>query len=288
MKQLGLQITVRKISMGAIILLMICILIAVFALVPIPGGDDWETFQGASQRILKGLPLYGEKITHGYYSNPPWVALFFIPLSFLPSRWGWATIAVLSAFILFILCRHWRFGRIKIILTLLSPAAFYIFLHGEIDAFVLGGVLLPYEAWYLVAITKPQVAVGLLLGVRKEKIIRAIFATLIIFLLTIFIFGFWPLKILQQETPFLGTAQNLWIGLWPFQVPAGVALLLLGVKRKNEKLLIAASPFLSPYATTSSLLGPWFALTNFLENWEVALVFFVWWGAVLYRLLGYG
>jgi hypothetical protein len=286
MKQMGLQITVRKICMGAILLLLICVLIAAFVLAPISGGDDWETFQGASQRILKGLPLYGEKITHGHYSNPPWVALFFIPLSLLPSRWGWATIAVLSAVILFILCRHWRFGRLKIILTLLSPAALYIYLHGEIDAFVVGGMLLPNEAWYLVAITKPQVAAGLLLGVRKEKIIRALAGTLIILLLTIFIFGFWPLKILQQETPFLGAALNLWVGLWPFQVPAGVALLLMGVKQKNEKLLLAASPFLSPYATTSSLLGPWFALAGFLESWEAALVFFTWWGAVLYRLVG--
>jgi hypothetical protein len=288
MKQKELQSTIREIGKGAIILMMICILITIFALAPIPGGDDWETFQGASQRILKGLPLYGEKVTHAYYSNPPWVALFLIPLSIMPFRWGWASLIVLSAILLLILCRRWRFGMIKIILTLLSPAVFYLFLHGEIDALVLGGLLLPREAWYLVAVTKPQVAIGLLLGVRKKKIIRAFAVTLLLLLLTFIIFGFWPSKILQQETPFLGAAHNLWVGLWPFQIPAGVALLLLGIKRNDEKFLIAASPFLSPYAATSSLLGPWLALVYFLKDWEAALVFIAWWGAVIYRLLGYG
>ena len=80
---------------------------------------------------------------------------------------------------------------------------------------------------------------------------------------------------------------NLWLGLWPFQVPAGVTLLLFGLSRKDERLLLAASPFLSPYATISSMLGPWLAVLMFLEKWQAAIVWLSWWAAVAYRGLGF-
>lgn len=54
---------------------VVLILLLAFALVPIPGGDDWETFYGAARRILAGSPLYGSKVTHAYYSNLPWLAV---------------------------------------------------------------------------------------------------------------------------------------------------------------------------------------------------------------------
>jgi len=75
----------------------------------------------------------------------------------------------------------------------------------------------------------------------------------------------------------------LWLGLFPFQVPVGVSLILFGISRKDEKLLIAGSPFLSPYAATSSLIGPWLAVSCFLNDWQVFIVWLSWWGAVIYR-----
>lgn len=76
--------------------LAIVALVVAFALIPIPGGDDWETFYGGSQRVWKGLPLYGERITHSHYYNPPWLAVLMVPLSLLPFRWGWALLSVAS------------------------------------------------------------------------------------------------------------------------------------------------------------------------------------------------
>lgn len=270
-----------------IISLALGLLIVGFALIPLPGGDDWEFFKGASGRILSGIPLYGERITHGYYSNPPWVATLLIPISLLPVRWGWAILNTTSLLLIILLCRHWQLGPWKIVLVLLSPAAFYLILHGGIDVFILAGILLPRETWFLVAASKPQVAVGLIFGVGRKSLLKALAVTLIVLLLTFLFFGFWPREILQQPRPFVDAAHNLWYGLWPFHVPAGLAMLLLGVRRKDERFLIAASPFLSPYAATSSLLGPWLALASFLRGWEATVIFLSWWGAVLYRLLGY-
>jgi hypothetical protein len=270
-------------------ILILGFLVTVFALVPIPTGvgDDWETFKGSSERILTGTPLYGERVTHAYYSNPPWLAVLLIPLSLLPFQWGWSILCVTSLVLIVLLCRSWQIGPWKTVLVLMSPATFYLLLHGEIDALVIAGLLLPKEMWFVVAATKPQVAIGLVLGVGRERIIKAIGITLLLFLLTLPFFGFWPLQIIQQPTPFIDAAHNLWIGLWPFQVPAGVGILLLGIRRKDERFLIAASPFLSPYAATSSLLGPWMALASLLKGWEATIVFVTWWGSVIYRLLGF-
>jgi len=63
-----------------------------------------------------------------------------------------------------------------------------------------------------------------------------------------------------------------------------VLLLALGVSRKDERFLIAGSPFLSPYAALSTLIGPWIAAVSFLKPWQTLLVLASWWGAVVYRL----
>ncbi len=261
-------------------------LICTFALLPLPGGDDWETFQGASLRILSGTSLYGERITHGYYSNPPWVAALFLPLGILPFRWGWAIVAVSSFIFLIFLSRRWGLDLWRLVFVLASPASFYIVLHGEIDVWVLAGILLPQEAWPLIALTKPQVTIGLLFGLERKKFWTALIISIFVLILTMILFGLWPLELLQQPKPFIGAQHNLWGGLWPFQLPAGIAVLLWGIRRKDERFLVAASPLLSPYAATSSLIGPWLALSSYLRAWEALLVFLFWWGAVLYRLLG--
>jgi hypothetical protein len=159
-------------------------------------------------------------------------------------------------------------------------------LHGEIDVLVIAGALLPKEWWIIVAATKPQVAIGLLFGIGKEKLAKALAISIMVFVLTFPFFGLWPLDILRQPTPFVDAAHNLWQSLWPFQIPVGIAVLLLGIRRDDKKFLLAASPLLSPYAATSSLLGPWIALASLLRGWEATLVFVAWWGSILYRMLG--
>ena len=106
-------------------------------------------------------------------------------------------------------------------------------------------------------------------------------------LLSIAIFGNWPAQLIRQRASVIeGTvyaAHNLWRNLWPFQLPAGIVLILLGLRRQDARWLVAASPFLSPYAPMSSLLGPWLALASTLKDWEAGLVWLSWWGAVIYR-----
>jgi hypothetical protein len=260
-------------------------LLAGFALSSIPEADDWIIFYETGQRVWAGAPLYGTPTHFNYYTYPPWLAVVIAPLSLLPIRWGWAALCCISLCVTLVLARRWQTGLVRPILAMVSPAMAYIILHGQVDALLLAGLLLPREWWFLVGLTKPQVTLGLILGVERQRIFRAAALSGLIFLISIVWLGNWPLQLLRQPAAFVYATHNLWLGLWPFQVPAGVALILLGVKRQDERLLVAASPFLAPYAATSSLLGPWLAVASFLNDWEAALVWVCWWGAVLYRYL---
>ena len=258
-------------------------LLAGFALSCIPEADDWIIFYETGQRIWAGTPLYGTPTHFNYYTYAPWLAVVISPLSLMPIRWGWAALCCVSLCVTLVLARRWQTGLVRPILVMVSPAMAYIILHGQVDALILAGLLLPREWWFLVGLTKPQVTLGLIFGVGRQRIFRAAALSGLIFLISIVWLGNWPLQLLRQPAAFVYATHNLWLGLWPFQVPVGAALILLGVKRRDERLLVAASPFLAPYAAMSSLLGPWLAVASFLNDWEAALVWLVWWGAVVYR-----
>jgi len=256
---------------------------------PWDGGDDWETFRGAAWRILDGAPpLYGEPVTHAYYSNPPWLAVLCIPLALLPFRLGWAALAAATLGVALLLLRRWnrQASLVKPVLVLLSPPMFYTIMHGQVDLLIIGGVLLPAQWWALVALTKPQAALGLLAGVPRARWLQAGLLAGAVIAVSLVWFGNWPRALLNQPTPFVDAGHNLWAGLWPFQIPAGVLLIAMGMRRRDERLLIAGTPFLSPYAALSSFAGPWVAAITWLSDWQAAVVFASWWGAVIARAMG--
>ena len=261
------------------------ILVIAFLVSPWPGGDDWETFRGAAQRVIAGDSLYGTRVTHAYYSNPPWLAALLLPLGLMPFKLGWAILSAFSLGAALLLLHRWqpRAGVVKPLLILLSPPMVYILMHGQIDALLISGVWLPTQYWAIVALTKPQIAIGLIAGVPRQHWLRASILTGLVVGLSLLLWGNWVEELLHQPSPFVSAGHNLWKYLCPYQIPAGVALVLLGMSRKDERLLIAGSPLLSPYAATSSLIGPWIAAITYLSNQQAALVFLSWWGAVFYR-----
>jgi hypothetical protein len=159
----------------------------------------------------------------------------------------------------------------------------YILLHGQIDMLILSLVCLPVALWPLAALGKPQVAIGLLAGIPPASWLKSALITGAIILVSLVLFGNWPMALVQQPQPFVSAAHNVWFNLWPFQVPAGLALILMGFSRRDEKFLAAGSPLMLPYAATSSLIGPWLAASTFLKDWQLLVVWLSWWGATLYR-----
>lgn len=167
----------------------------------------------------------------------------------------------------------------------MSLPPFYIILHGQVHILILAGVLSPLEYLWVIAVTKPQVAVGILFDIVWSKLPKEVARLSCLFLITFLIFRNWVSPILNQPKPFIDQSHNLWLRLRPFQVPFGVLILVYGIRKKDERYKLLSSPFLMPYASISSLLGPWLAILSVLENRLSFLVLLSWWGAVIYRIL---
>jgi hypothetical protein len=263
-------------------------IVALALLVPVDenSGRDWRVFAESSRRVIRGQPLYGEKIGRGYYYNPPWLAWALSPIALLPLSWGRAVMAAITLVVPLTILRRWRaISPVKAILALLSPPILYVIFYGQVDALLLGGLLLPASWWPLVAVTKPQAVLGLAFGLPLGKWPRAAAIVLLAGLVSLALCGNWVSPLLSQPMPGQGAlTHNWWVGLWPSQVTLGLVLLTLGITNRDERLLAATSPFLMPYATTASLLGPWLAALAFLKkDWQAALVWAAWWGASIYR-----
>lgn len=283
----------HKLRNAAILLGVIVFIAAGIAQVNIPGGgDDWQSFMDGARRLVGIIPypMYGAEIGHSYYLyNPPWVFIALLPILLLPHGWSWGIGCALTLLLGVAILRRWlpQPGTVKVVLLLLSPPMLYILLHGQMDVLILAGVLLPAEWWGLFALGKPQNAIGLLFGIPMSKWKRGGLILAGAVAITMLIVGNWILAITKQPSGFFSSVPyNLWIGLWPFQLTVGVALLAMGISHKDQRFLISASPFLSPYVTTSAMIGPWLAALTGLNDWQAALVFGTWWGAVIYRMLG--
>lgn len=271
-----------------LVVLAAALMVLAFWLSPWEDADDWETFYYAARRLVAAdQSLYDTMITENYYSNPPWLAAAIVPVTVLPPKFGWALLSAATLALALLVLRRWAAspGIVRMVAVLASPPMMYILLHGQIDVVIIGAVLLPAWVWPVAAITKPQVAIGLLFGIPRRQWLRAALFTGALLVISFLLWGFWPAEVIRQPKPFVGAGHNLWAGLWPFQVPMGVLLLALGVSRKDERFLIAGSPFLSPYAALSTMIGPWIAAVSFLKPWQTLLVLGSWWGAVVYRLV---
>jgi hypothetical protein len=265
-----------------------------FAQIHFPGaGDDWRAFSDSARRMvgIDAGPMYNPTLVPGHYYifNPPWIVIALLPILLLPHQWGWAIGCTGMLLVAVLLLRRWlpRPGLLKVVMLLLSPPMVYTLLHGQVDVYVLGAMLLPVEWWWLAALAKPQDAIGLALAVPISKWVWAGLVTVGVIAATLVLIGNWPQDLFDQPSGFMwSVGYNLWQGLWPFQLTVGVGLIGLGLARKDERFLLSSSPFLSPYITMSSLIGPWLAALTGLNDWQAGLVFAVWWGAIVYRLLG--
>jgi hypothetical protein len=270
-------------------ILTFVILLITFTITPLPGGDDSESFINAARRALEGKPLYGVLDPH-YYSNPPWFALALLTVAWLPLRISFGLIMVISIMIALRLLQRWHADHaepiwLKSALVLLSPPMLYLLLHGQVDLLILGFVLLPTQFWGLGALTKPQVAIGLLLGIERtpKKIMQAVLMVGVAAGVSFILFGNWVGDMLDYMDEIERWGQNYWRHLFPFQVPLGVYFLLQGIRQRDERLLVAGSPFVSPYAATSSFIGPWLVALSYLSNWQAVALFASWWGVIIYQ-----
>jgi len=269
------KILAAKFFQAAIFL--IAFLICGYAISLVPGElyDDWRIYRHAAQNILRGETPYFENT--GYF-NPPWVAMLLIPFSLVPFRIGAGLLGVTTLFIVISLCLKYEFNRIKVILIAVSPIVIYIIIHSQIDALILAGIFLPVRWWPLVAISKPQITLGLGAHALDKSIIKSSIIIFIVVLgVSFMIFGFWPGHIMMNSAQILHASWNMWRDIWPLYFPIGLTFILLGIQQKKVDWLIVASPFLLPFAAYSSFLGIWIILHKKVNNWQTVILWAASW-----------
>ena len=166
----------------------------------------------------------------------------------LAFRVGWTVTVGLTLLVVLLVGYRWRFDLLKQILSITVLHAVFSTYQGNIDGLLLALFLLPARWQMVFILTKPQSVGGL-----AARALRYKEGWLILTLLTamVLVFRF------QDSLSFLRTAQGLnaiiWHGINPLQFVRGATLLLIAIRRSDERLLPICSPFLSPYVTVGSL-----------------------------------
>jgi hypothetical protein len=227
---------------------LVAALVFVASLVILPGGGtDWSTcFTEAATRWWDAPWKEG-------MSNPPYAALMLWPLGVLGSRLATAIVNSASVLLLARLARRWDGSEWAVLPVLLSPVGIYLLGTGQIDVLVLSGVLLPEAAGVLVYVVKPQTGLWIAAAHWRKLLGWPLVVGIVVGVITLVIWGWWPIKVLNGAGYFTGSTWNA--ALWPWFIPAGIWCAWRAWKREDERYGVAASPLLFPYLGLSSYAG---------------------------------
>ena len=236
------------------------IIFGVIAYYFLPNPIDWTVFYfPATSGLLSGQNPY--QPGHAFF-NPPWVLLPFIPLVLLPFRVGVAILYVLNTGVFLFIGYRTGLRPIPLLAFMLSLPVISCILFGQVDGFCLLGLFMPHPVGLIFLLTKPQVG-GVIAcfwvleawrSAGWKGVWRLMAPSLGLFLISILVFGLWPL---QLRVSILFDAQHN-TSLWPGSLMIGLPLLVYALRLRNEKVALMVSPFLSPY------VGP--------QSWSIALL----------------
>lgn len=240
---------IRRLVLFAALFLVVFPLSVLYLLLVI-GGDWLNAYLPACQELLAGRSPYNQF----NFFNPPWALLPLLPLALLPAKVGSVILSVTNVLV-FAGVAH-RLGAKPIVVLLIAtlPPVLY---STNIDWMVALGLILPPQIGLFFVLVKPQVGIFVALfwfvqtsrrGLRET--VRVFAPVTIVFILSLLIFGPYPLKSVGQ----LSQIANPWNAhIFPYGVPVGLALLGAAVRGKRAGYAATAAPFLSPY----SLLWSW-------------------------------
>ncbi|MGD8855894.1 MAG: glycosyltransferase family 87 protein [Chloroflexota bacterium] len=230
-------------------------------------GRDWR-------EIYRPATLSGDYINYATVANPPYIQLLFWPLSWLPWEVGYVVLMALYL------------GAFRLAATL-SPVnkwlifpsfpSLWMLVYGQIDAFVALGVALGWWAirrnrpyWQgaatILLLLKPHIGAPLaIIYLFWQRDRRALLVSGLFLLLSLTLFGFWPLRWLERmalETTAAsreaGFASELndWnnIGAFPYGLLLWPLVLLPYARARKVPAIISATILSSPYAGAYSML----------------------------------
>jgi hypothetical protein len=271
-----------------VLVLTFLVLVAIFFFSPIPLGGDWEHIDAGLRRFVQGEAIYQvvnfNGLDYGFY-QVPWIVVLLSPLAFLPVRLGWAIINAASIFGVLALSQRYQLGLARTILLFASPPILYNIWQGHIDILLLLFLFAPREIWPLASIAKPHVTGGLIFALlRHTKLwLRTAIICAAVILLSFVFFGPWLRELLiMSGQEFSGIVlHSVFKGIWPVQLIVAVGLICFGIERDEERFFVAASPFLSRYATIGNFAGVILVVISVMKSWQAFILVLTWWAVLI-------
>lgn len=209
------------------------------------------------------------------FVNPPWAAIFFLPLASLPLETAtFIQTAIYFAALTLLIDRMGQgSGRwLALIAALGSPFAFDAVIELNLDWIIALGLLLPpvWSAPFLLA--KPQIALGWVLGMKPPQIRRWIIVALLTLLASLLLWGDWPARLLDNGVRYpvswlINVAPLAYLG--PLSLLLALFLVWRALHRRDPVLGVLAGLCLVPYIAPYSLLIPY---TLAAVRWPRALL----------------
>jgi hypothetical protein len=253
--RLGLNDPRQLMAIGLLLALGVAIFFVV--LTRNPFAVDWHyTYRPAALAMASGKSPFDEV---KLFFTAPWSLIPIIPFALLPEDIGrslWCVVSIgMFAFIAY------RLGGkpLAMLAFLLSAPIANCIQVGNIEWLVLLGYILPPQIGLIFLAMKPQSTFVAILyfvveawrngGIRQAA--RIVWPVALVGLLSLLVFGLWPLKARQIFDP----AGVYNISIWPQGIPIGLLLALKAFRERKPEPAMMASPFLSPYTILLSWSG---------------------------------
>lgn len=259
------------VNLTAVLLLFIGFKVMLFGVIGWHDGLilDWYTVYYPAIQTSDPFTVWG-------YFNPPWLAWMLSPLGLLSPADSHVLWIVLILLLTVRCVYELGGGSLAVVLTIISPGFLVTIMQGQVDIFVLLGLLT--SSWLLILI-KPQVAgLAIAYDVIAERRIDwpAVAFTAVCGLV-------WLLFMARPERAGLYTQVS--ITPWPWGIPFGLMLFRLSLRRRDKWLAALATFLFTPYLSGSSLLvysaigtaryGRLFAVLFSVVIWAFALHWFI-------------
>lgn len=219
--------------------------------------SDWLTvFQPVARHPLD--PYGGH--SPWQVMNPPWVFPLLTPLALLPTNVGHAGLVLFT----FIVVAGYTRSPWKTLAVMLSAPGVSCIMNGQLDGWVILGLVMSQTFSLAFLAIKPQDA---FLAAIPRLSIRSVIFFVSVVIFSFVVWGFWPAKLDLRTNQGPGLA-----------LVAAPFLLYIGLTKKSDAALCAASIIVSPYYQLHSLLPFTAAFMRETENrlWWVLLIVLSW------------
>ncbi len=242
----------------------------IFANLPVTFKDWVDVFRPAA------LHLVNPYEQSGLVFNPPWIFPLLYPFAWLPHPAGAGLMLLVSMALIALYVESPQ----KMVLMILSAPVIVLITLGQLDCFLLLGLILPQDLGIPLLLAKPQ---GVFLTILPRFNRWSILWLGGVVCLSILIWGFWWQHILDHQPN-----QSVNLSLFPYSLPFGLLLAYWGLKNRHDALLCLASLCFAPYFMITSLVP---ALAGFMREtedwrWQVTLVLGSWGYYLGWRIWG--